>query len=236
MIYASRGGIIWRTTDGGATEWEQLTVPGGTINFISVHPSDPDRVAVATTSTARVFVTEDGGQTWENLRLNLPNFSAQCVLWDDNGDDGLYVGMNYGIYYIDDTFSEWQPFNNNLPNVIITELEINQADGKIYAGSYGRGLWASEKYDSQLAAEQFLNDATVALFPNPAQDEFTLVLSEPDQTDIRVFNLSGQQLIYQADVDVNGPHRVNVSGLAAGVYFVRVSTAKGSVTKRLIVK
>ena len=236
VIYASSGGLIWRTTDGGNSTWEQLTTPGGSINYISVHPSDPDRVAIATTSTLKVLVTEDGGQTWNTLRLNLPNFSALSVLWDDNGADGLYVGMNYGIYYIDDTFSEWQPFYNNLPNVIINELEINQADGKIYAGSYGRGLWATEKYDSQLAAQQFINESTVAMFPNPAIGEFTLMLPEPDQADIRVFNLAGQQLIYQADVDINGPHRVNISGLSAGMYFVRVSTGNGTVTKQLIVR
>ena len=74
------------------------------------------------------------------------------------------------------------------------------------------------------------------MFPNPAIGEFTLMLPEPDQADIRVFNLAGQQLIYQADVDINGPHRVNISGLSAGMYFVRVSTGNGTVTKQLIVR
>lgn len=142
VMYTSRGSILYRTEDGGATEWVQTNNPLGSINSIAVHPTNPFKIAVALVGASKVKVSDDGGETWQDYLLNLPNFSSLCVVWDDNGEDGLYVGMNYGIYYIDNTFSEWQPFITNLPNVIVNELEINQEDGKIYAGTYGRGLWS----------------------------------------------------------------------------------------------
>ena len=113
--------------------------PGGSINSIAIHPTNPEKIAVATTSNSKVFVSEDGGLSWLNYKFNLPGFSALALVWDNNGEDGLYLGMDYGIFYIDNTFNEWQPYSTNLPNVIINELEINSADGKIYAGTYGRG-------------------------------------------------------------------------------------------------
>ncbi|MBX2828906.1 MAG: T9SS type A sorting domain-containing protein [Flavobacteriaceae bacterium] len=236
IIYASRGGLIYRTTDGGATDWEQLALPGGLINNFAIHPEDPDTVALAVNGSNKVLITNDGGQTWSPLLLNLPNFQALSIVWDNNGENGLYLGMNYGIYYIDDTFTEWQPYFNNLPNVIINELEINFAEGKIYAGSYGRGLWVSStQYGTILNTdENVLSEEKVVLLPNPANEEVTIQLTEAMETDIRVFDMAGKLLIYQADVEINGRHSIDISQLNTGIYFVRMNSDYGTVTKRII--
>lgn len=234
VMYASRGALMYKTEDGGATDWVQLPTPAGGINSIAIHPNNPDKIAVALSGASKVKVSEDGGQTWQEYLLNLPNFSALAVVWDDNGEEGLYVGMDYGIYYIDNTFSEWQPFNTNLPNVIVNELEINQADGKIYAGTYGRGLWASTKYGFIIGIEDVLAPEAVALYPNPANQEFTISYPGAIEMDIRVFDVTGKLVIYQRDVDFNQQYTVDVSGLNSGIYFTRLSTGKGVVTKRFI--
>ncbi len=234
VMYASRGSFLYKTEDGGATDWAQITSPAGAINSIAIHPSNPDKIAVALSGSAKVNVSEDGGQTWQSYLFNLPNFSALAVVWDDNGEDGLYVGMDYGIYYIDNTFSEWQPFITNLPNVIINELEINQGDGKIYAGTYGRGLWASTKYGFVIGVEDVLSPNQVALFPNPANQEFTISYPGAVEMDIRVFDVTGKLVIFQRDVEFNQQYTIDVSGLNSGIYFTRLSSAKGVVTKRFI--
>ncbi len=38
----------------------------------------------------------------------------------------------------------WQPFDTNLPNVSVTDLEINLEDSKIIAATYGRGIWQAD--------------------------------------------------------------------------------------------
>ena len=236
VMYASRGGFIYRTTDGGATDWTQLPNPGGGINSIAVHPYDPMKVAVATSSAARVMVSEDGGDTWNSMQLNLPGFASLAVVWDISDENGLYVGMDYGVYYIDDTYSEWQPYFNNLPNVIINELEINFAEGRIYAGSYGRGTWSSPtKYGNVILANgDFLSPEQVNLAPNPAVNQLRISLPQQTEADIRVFDLSGKLLIYKKDVQVNAYYDMDVSVLQTGTYFVRVSTSLGTITKKLL--
>jgi len=234
IMYTARGTIIYRTTDGGATDWIQLTSPGGGINSVAIHPSNPDKVAVATTSANKVLVSEDGGTTWNSYLFNLPNFSATALVWDDNGLDGLYLGMNYGLFYIDDTFTEWQPYFNNLPNVIINELEINTVDNTIYAASYGRGLWASPIVPQILNTDSFLSESNVSLLPNPAQSIVTIHLQKDVEATIRVFDISGKLVIYQPNILIQGSHSLSISGLKSGVYFIRINSEEGSLTKKLI--
>ncbi len=234
VLYASRNAFLYRTTDGGTTDWIQMTNPGGIINSIAIHPTNPDLVAVAINGGNKILVSSDGGVTWSNYLFNLPNFSALSVVWDDNGADALYVGMDYGLYYIDNTFSEWQPYNNNLPNVIINELEINSVDGKIYAGTYGRGLWASPKANPNLGTQDFLSDTNIALYPNPANTIVTINLQKSVDADIRVFDVLGKLVIYQPDVSISKEQTLDISELNNGIYFIRINSDKGAVTKKLI--
>ena len=234
VLYASRNNFLYRTTDGGLTDWTAMTTPGGVINSIAIHPTNPDKIAVALSGAVKVKVSDDGGATWQDYALNLPNFSALAVVWDDNGEDGLYVGMDYGIYYIDNTFADWQPFNTNLPNVIVNELEINQAEGKIYAGTYGRGLWASPKYGVILETNDVLTPEVVTLFPNPTSVTLKILYQGEVEMDIRVFDTTGKLVVFEPNVILNSQHSLDVSHLNTGVYFVRMNSGKGVVTKRFI--
>ena len=236
IMYATLGATIYKTEDGGATNWQTTTFPGGNINYIAIHPTNPNKIAVATTSSQKVSVSNDGGSTWENYRFNLPNFSALSVVWDDNGQDGLYVGLDYGIYYIDNTFTEWQPYFNNLPNVIVNELEINYEDGKIYAGTYGRGLWASPKFQPEpILNVNNLTNNSFSIFPNPATDEVSLVGNfNNEAVSVRIFNAMGKLMLFQTFENNNNSLKLSTTTLSSGVYFVRVSTTKGILVKKLI--
>ncbi|MBB6682730.1 T9SS type A sorting domain-containing protein [Aequorivita sp. 609] len=235
IMYASRGALMYRTTDGGATDWEQVGIPGGLINSIAIHPVDPNKIAVATTSANKVMVSEDGGDTWSSYNLNLPNFSALAVVWQNNSKDGLYLGMDYGIYYIDNTFTEWQPFSNLLPNVQINELEINYENGMIYAGSYGRGLWVSPVVEGTMGVNKNTFESTVSVYPNPADSQITIGLQNPINAEIRIFDISGKLLMYQADAFIANKYTMDVSSLNSGVYFVRLNTTAGTAIKKLVI-
>ena len=236
VIYTSRGGLLFKTVDGGATDWLQLPSPGGSINSIAIHPTNPEKIAVATTSNSKVFVSEDGGLSWLNYKFNLPGFSALALVWDNNGEDGLYLGMDYGIFYIDNTFNEWQPYSTNLPNVIINELEINSADGKIYAGTYGRGIWASPYVPHLLNTTSLLNDTDVEIFPNPVKNSVTLNFKKGAEADFRIYDQLGKLVRYQPNVSISQPYSIDISELSSGIYFIRINSDIGTITKRLIKK
>ncbi len=236
VMYASRSALLYKTEDGGATAWLPTTNPGGLINSIAIHPTNPLKIAVAVTAANRVFVSEDGGTTWIDYKKNLPNFSSLAVVWDNNGKDGLYLGMDYGLFYIDNTLTDWQPYNNLLPNVIINELEINNATDMLYAGTYGRGLWASPLVESILSAEDNFFESNLSIYPNPANSEITISLKESMEAEIRVFDITGKLLIFENDVLIANTFSMDVSSLPSGVYFIRLNTESGTVTKKLLKK
>jgi hypothetical protein len=233
--YAARGNKLYKNTNVGTTgNWTQLNGFSGNINAIAIHPTDPNKVAIATTSNQNVFVSINGGSSWTSYKINLPNFSAQALVWQDNGKDGLYLGMNYGVFYIDQTMSEWQPFSNGLPNVMISELEINYATDKIYVGTYGRGLWASNLYDTTLNVSDFkLKNLNV--YPNPSSNDINLKWDQNEEVTIRIYDTQGKIMFYDKNDNIKNGLQIDVSNFASGLYFVKVNTNKGEVTKKIMV-
>ncbi len=233
VMYASRANALYRTTDGGATNWTIVPAAGGSITSIAIHPADHNKIAVTRSSTNNVYVSLDGGDTWENYKKNLPSFSALCIIWDHNGRDGLYLGMDYGVYYIDNDLEDWVPYSTNLPNVIVNELDINNANRMLYAGTYGRGLWFSPLFDSTLNTTAFTSE-TLQLYPNPATNEVTLKLPLAANVDIRIFNVQGSLLSFDKNVQIDGSHTLDISNLNTGVYFMRIASDAGTITKKFI--
>lgn len=235
ILYASIDGALYKTTDGGATAWTALTGFSGNINSIALHPTDPMKIAIATTSADKVFVSNDAGATWSSYLNNLPGFSAQTVVWQNNADNGLYVGMNYGIYYIDDSFAVWQPFSNGLPNVDIRELEINTANNRIYAASYGRGLWSSGVFDPTLSTQEF-DLQSILVFPNPASNEINLKWNKNDEIGIKIYNSLGKLMYSEENQSIMNTYKIDVSNYASGLYFVSMNNSNGILTKKVIIE
>lgn len=235
-MYAAYSTNLYQTSDGGATIWKQITSPGGAINSIAIHPTDANKIAVASTSVNKVFVSIDGGTSWESYLKNLPNFSALALTWDDNGEDGLYLGMNYGIYYIDNTMTEWEPYSNNLPNVIINELEINKVDQMIYAASYGRGLWASPNVYNSIGIAELLDEADISLFPNPATSMLSIATDKVTEATFGIFDSLGKLLVFQSNISFDKMHQIDLTSFKSGLYFIRINSEKGYITQKFIVE
>jgi len=113
-------------------------------------------VSVAgTDSSSKVFFTNNGGNSFNNLTHDLPNVPIFCIKTDET--NGIYAGTSIGIYYLPFGSSNWQPFYNGLPNVAVTEIELASSDPnnlgvppftKVYASTFGRGIWSADSFDS----------------------------------------------------------------------------------------
>ncbi|TDQ16439.1 putative secreted protein (Por secretion system target) [Algoriphagus boseongensis] len=146
-IYASVGGTLYVTNDGGSN-WSNYSI-GSTISSIGIHPNNPERIWITTTSSAnRLLYSEDAGATISNISTGLPSMAGRSVVIDDTPQEGVYVGMNIGVYYKNNQMTSWVNMTENLPLVAVNEVELVPNAGKIRVGTYGRGIWESPIYSA----------------------------------------------------------------------------------------
>ena len=146
IMYVANGSRLYKSIDGGLN-FTSATVSGN-ITSIDVHSSDSSIVYLTienTSSEQGVLKSTNGGVTFSDFSTGLPAIGKNCIVHQGrNTDNPLYVGTSLGVYYRDDSMSSWSPFDTNLPNVSVTDLEINLEDAKLIAATYGRGVWQTD--------------------------------------------------------------------------------------------
>ena len=150
-IYALINSNIFRSTNGGSS-WSSITPSGSmspspnNISGVAIDPDDEDHIVISISGYAgnrKVMESFNAGSTWTNLSSGLPNVPATAVAFEGGSSDGIYVGTDIGMYYTSSNFPSWISFNKNLPNVIISDIEVYEDDALIRIGTYGRGVWQS---------------------------------------------------------------------------------------------
>ena len=93
----------------------------------------------------KVYRTTDAGANWQNMSGTLPNIPIHSIVFEDNnGAPGgaVYIGTEIGVFYRDNTMSDWTSYGNYLPNSPVTDLKIFYgATRYLYASTFGRGMW-----------------------------------------------------------------------------------------------
>ncbi len=158
IIYASDFYRVYKTTDGGE-KWTLITSSSNPICGMRIHPYNPDIFYytasnyVAGSKVYRINSAVIGNGRITNLTFNLPNVAVNCIEYDKQSKEGLFIGTDIGTFYKDTSMGAWEMLNSNMPNVIVTDLDINYKDRILYAATFGRGVWkTSIKINSKLQA------------------------------------------------------------------------------------
>lgn len=94
----------------------------------------------------RVIKSVDGGVSWIDYSDNLPQFPISDIVYEKGTNDGLYAATDVGVFYTNANIyptQGWICFSKNFPAVVVNDLEIDYCANLIYAGTHGRGIWAS---------------------------------------------------------------------------------------------
>ena len=101
----------------------------------------------------------------------------------------------------------------------------NYGDLDIFIGRYGWECGEEADWHSTGIRESSLPENTLKLYPNPAVSLVTLESKAAAMETVTIFNLMGQ---VQYSQTVNNPHcTVDITGLAPGLYLLRVSFPDG---------
>jgi photosystem II stability/assembly factor-like uncharacterized protein len=242
-IYAATYSSIKVTKDAGAT-WVNIKpgIPNYNITDVTVANNNPDRVWVTLSqynSSHKIYESIDGGTNWINITATgLPNLPVNCIVYQHSTNDDLYVGTDVGVYYKNNTMTDWVPFMNGLPNVIVKELEIHYTEGTISAATFGRGVWKSTLNTQPLSISEN-NIKSFDIYPNPATEQITINITSNiiNNLTATIYSITGQSIL---EKEVSSTSTViNTANLAKGYYILKLSNKKGSsvsIRKNLIIK
>ena len=144
-IFINQGSKLSRSTDAGAT-YTTLSFPGSTINGIEINNNDSNIAWFVTNGAIYKSINIlDAAPTFTNITGNLPSENKLTVKHHArSGNNTIYVGTALGVYFINDDLTEWETYDTNLPNVAVKDLDINEEDAKLFAGTFGRGVFVSD--------------------------------------------------------------------------------------------
>jgi photosystem II stability/assembly factor-like uncharacterized protein len=246
---------LFKTTNGGTT-WTNMVSPlfpvGSVITDIALHPTNPNKVWVTFSvgysptnpnQSKKVFYSADAGLTWTNITEGLPPAPVWTIaISAETYDDGVYVGTGMGVYYRDSRTGQFIPYQNQqMPKgTIVTDLKIHAPTRRIYAGTYGRGIWRADLYDNPqyvYALRQNIDTkAFLGVYPNPTTG---LVKVSWDNDKIPVESLKITDLmgrIVYSDTQFKGKSVINMSLFSRGIYLIQLKTDVETVVKKIILQ
>lgn len=247
---------VWITTNGG-TQWARVdaTIPERWITRVAFDPSNA-AIGYVTVSGFKwaetqphVFRTTNFGAAWTDLSANLPEAPVNDLVVDPTAVSTLFVGTDFGVFRTTDTGGSWHSLGTGLPNVVVADLELHAPTRTLFAGTFGRSMWAFDLAQAVGASELALAPEDVGaptllpVRPNPAREnvEFRWVMPRAASVTVDVFDVGGRRIVSLANGSFSaGSHSRawnrradDGSRIGAGVVFVRLVGDGASRTRKV---
>jgi hypothetical protein len=243
-VTISAKGFQWKTTTGGTYQTVNATGTGLSYNLTGLTAN--------TGYTFRAFITFNGQTVYgeEMTFTTLPEDTPEpCdtptgLTVSSETDESITITWNadanvssWNIQYsaaggtLNSATSNTNSYTLSglTPETTYTiQVQANCGDGNLSEWS------TSVTGTTTVGIDSWLSNS-VSLYPNPANEYVDIrVDGDLNVTMMEVYDVYGK-LINTVNV-VENPTRINVSGLADGMYFVRVTTEAGAVTKTFVKK
>ncbi len=175
-----------------------------------------------------IYMSVDTGKTWRLVGAagkrvfdlaQHPSNPKYMVAACDSGSVFFSGSWGYG----------WEEYSAGLPEDVSVRVvaiaDWGDDDGAVaLAGTFGGGLYISEKVIT--AIEENKNDIQIVLSPNPAGDYIDVILNgvKHPVISVKVYDVLGVCVLTHplAPSREGESVRIDVSGLAAGVYFIMI--------------
>jgi photosystem II stability/assembly factor-like uncharacterized protein len=178
----SDDGLIHLTRDAGKT-WADVTPKDFPefirVNCIAASPFDAGTAYVAgtmyLTDDFRPFLyqTTDFGKTWTKIVNGIPGDDFTRTIRPDPKQKGLLIaGTEAHLYISYDDGAKWLPFQLNLPNVPVTDVQFQKREDDLVIATQGRGFYVMDNMPLVRALEPGKMAADAALTVLPLKDTY----------------------------------------------------------------
>ncbi len=245
VIYLVFENSIKMSSDGGVT-WVNRGNPGPYITSLVISKYNSNDIWVTCgrydgTVARRVFKSTNGGYSWSNISGTLPNMPVNCSAYQAGNLNRIYVGTDLGIFYRNDTMSDWISYGQGLPNVPVAELEIDDNAFKIWAGTFGRGLWSSDLFGTagEIGASLAYIDQTSQfhVYPNPSNGIFTVAqrTGKTEPCTYLVTDANGRTVAFDSNPFTLST-KIDLSSVSPGVYFIEIKNNFSTAVTKIIIR
>ncbi|MCL7748404.1 F510_1955 family glycosylhydrolase [Halalkalibacter alkaliphilus] len=134
---------LYRTADGGY-EWQQVNVSGlpvpiGEVYALSSHPQKAELLLAGT--GLGIFVSEDGGQNWEEYKTEIFSTAFQQV-GQSGGLIAYLFGEKEGLYISEDFGNTWSSLNLQLDEDAVTYISVHPVfESEIIVGTSQQNIY-----------------------------------------------------------------------------------------------
>ncbi len=224
---------------------------GGEPQAITTDPNNPENVCmvVAGTSSKHFWFSADNGQTWASPATNLPALNYRSVAMDPNGI--VYVGSDYGVLRSGDTGKTWYSVADGLPMAMVSSLQVR--GNYLVAATYGRGMYYVDLTTlppvgptNGVASTPASNSgmAISAVYPSvittsSPRTNVDYTLPSGEQSTLILYDVLGRQervLVNQFASQGDHEFVADLSGIAAGQYYLVLTAGGTSVTKSIVIE
>ena len=126
-----------------------------------------------------------------------------------------------GVYFKTGS-KDWEKLGQSLPNVIVSDIDINYTEKKLVAATFGRGLWHVDISDVITGDEKITaTDEMLSIYPNPVEDGRLNFKLDKNYTNFnyKIYNVVGG-VVSEGHQNSN-TGAINVSKLVAGTYMFK---------------
>jgi len=153
LLYAgSDDGLIHVTRDGGET-WTKISdslIQNLWVSRVQASAHERGRVYASLNGyrwddfTPYLYVSQDYGQHWERIGLDLPFEPINVVKEDPSNGNILYVGTDHNVYVSLDGGRSFQTLSADFPDVPVHDLDIQAKANDLIIGTHGRSMFKAD--------------------------------------------------------------------------------------------
>lgn len=145
LFVGSASGNVHRSTDSGQTftvvDYKLSTF----VSDIKTDPRNPKIVFAARSNFAGSSVVRrslDGGSTWSDASLGLPNIPVNALVFDPFFPGKIWAGTDVGVFASRNNGDNWYPDWNSLATQVV-DLRASRTNATIVACTHGRGAYSA---------------------------------------------------------------------------------------------
>ncbi|MCL2511691.1 MAG: C25 family cysteine peptidase [Bacteroidales bacterium] len=154
------------------------------------------------------------------------------VSWEAPEYEGTEL-LGYNVYRNEEQINEEIVTELNfLDEDLEPEVEYCYTVGVVYADCEDPIMTEAECMTMErVSITEFAGNNTFQIFPNPAHDKLNIV-GEIVPTCVRIYNITGQLMYENTQCTTN--MNITISTMPTGVYFIKIDSEYGTITKKII--